>query len=145
MRIFSSLLLLLCLIPLGAQDQPVRWSATAVQTKPAVFRVLLTAAIAPGWHLYSLKEIPGGPKATRIDLIDPAAWEWAAPIESPEPERAEDSNFSTEVEFYSSSVDFTLQARRKQEGRPLALRLRYQCCTDKECLPPRSETVTVIL
>lgn len=145
MRIFSSLLLALCLM--GEGQQPVRWRARA----EGAGKVILVADIAPGWHLYSMKEIPGGPKATRIELIDPTAWEWAAEIEAPEPERAPDSNFGTEVEYYEGETDFVLHPRRKKEdkqdkaGKPLALRVRYQCCTATECLPPKTEVLTVAL
>lgn len=143
MRIFSSLLLALCLF--GADQQPVRWRARA----EGAAKVHLIADIAPGWHLYSMKEIPGGPKATRIELVDPVAWEWAAAIEAPEPERAQDSNFdtesNTEVEYYEGEADFLLHPRRKQAGKPLALRVRYQCCSGTECLPPKTEVFTVEL
>jgi hypothetical protein len=139
MRIFSSLLLALCLV--GQGQQPVRWGARV--EGPA--KVILVADVAPGWHLYSMKEIPGGPKATRIELVDPTAWEWVDAIEAPEPERAPDTNFGTEVEYYEGEVDFVLHPRRKKAGKPLALRVRYQCCTATECLPPKTEVLTVAM
>jgi hypothetical protein len=139
MRIFFSLFLALSLW--GEGPQPVRWRARA----EGAAKVHLVADVAEGWHLYSMKEIPGGPKATRIELVDPAAWEWAAAIEAPEPELAPDTNFGTEVEYYVGEVDFVLHPRRKQAAKPLALRVRYQCCSATECLPPKTEVFTVAM
>jgi len=140
--------LLCCLTICAAEESPIRWRVAAIESKGELgkpLRLRLLAEIVPGWHLYSMKEIPGGPKPTRIELVNKEAWEWAAAIEAPEPGRARDTNFETEVEFYEGEVEFGLQLRRKAANKPPGLRVRYQCCTEKECLPPKTEVLTVSL
>ncbi len=106
------------------------------------------------WHMYSVttpKPGPeGGPTRTTIRLEETpsvAAWE----LYYPQPQRKFDPNFQIETETYEGSLKFYLMLRTAPEAPAgptgLSARMRYQLCTEKQCLPPKTVTVatTVLL
>jgi suppressor for copper-sensitivity B len=71
----------------SATDTPVTISAQftpATNERPAV--LMITADIAPGWHVYSLTQPPGGPTKTKIELAADSPARLLGPFRSfPEP------------------------------------------------------------
>ena len=133
---------------LRSQDiNPVRLTASlprsAKTLRPgAVYKVHLTAAIEPEWHLYSLVPVENGPVATRIWLPDGQPFTLSGDITTPEPQRIQDPNFGIEVGFYEGSPQFVLPVRVASGGRDgrqiLQISVRFQACNDQMCLPPRT-------
>jgi len=100
----------------------------------------LTARIDPGWHLYALSTPQGGPIPTTIALAPhPAVAEWK--IHQPRPTRKFDPNFKVDTETYQKQADFLLEITLAPDAPVGALNLeaqiRFQCCDDTMCLPPR--------
>lgn len=129
----------------GVQLNPIKWSLkldapSALFKVGEQFRVLLTAEIEDGWHLYSIEEIERGPRPTRISLAADQPFELAE-IEAPEPQSAFDENFGIPTQFYEHAVTFilpvTVAAKAPAGKRKLIVQARYQTCTDKLCLPPK--------
>ncbi len=145
MRRISSLVLLfatMCWSQAPKKLDPVQWSAEAAPPdgKPGAFAVLkLTATIQEPWHLYSPTTPAGGPIITTIKLADNDAVE-AAEVFRPQPARKFDANFSLDTETYEKSAVFYIRAKLKPSAPagalPLTANMRYQVCTEKECLPP---------
>ncbi len=97
------------------------------------------------WHMYSMTTPKGGPIITTIVLEDhPAVASWQ--IYYPAPERKFDPNFGIEAETYDKQATFQFLIRLKPDApagaAELVARMRYQLCTDKECLPPRRITAS---
>ena len=109
----------------------------------------MQAEIAKGWHIYSLTQKSGGPIPLRLELVGPADVLMRGVIDAPKPDRTFDKNFGIETELYSGSPRFTIPVgvpghsltgiRRFQIG------ARYQVCSDKVCLPPRTDKLDVAL
>jgi DsbC/DsbD-like thiol-disulfide interchange protein len=134
--------------------RPVRWTLVGggaprnVVTGRTV-RITVQAEIAKGWHIYSLTQKPGGPIPLRLELVGPADVLVRGVIDAPKPDRTFDKNFGIETELYSGSPRFTIPVgvtghsltgiRRFQIG------ARYQVCSDKVCLPPRTDKLDVAL
>ena len=119
--------------------QPVTWSTT----RPSPNTALLAAAIAPGWHLYSLDQRPGGPIATRITIPEGQPVRLAGAIQAPEPIMEKDPNFGIEVGYYQQKVEFQLPLsdNNSPAGTPLKIQVRFQTCNNRLCLPPKTLTV----
>jgi len=144
-------------VPRNAGDlslRPVRWSVVGGAAPRSVVtgrtvRITVQAEIAKGWHIYSLTQKPGGPIPLRLELVGPADVLMRGVIDAPKPDRTFDKNFGIETELYSGSPRFTLPVgvpghsltgiRRFQIG------ARYQVCSDKVCLPPRTDKLDVAL
>lgn len=87
----------------------------------------------------------GGPTATTIRLADDPAVA-AYEVYFPAPARKFDPNFNLDTETYDKEATFWLKIKLAGDARPgplgLAAQMRYQLCTDKECLPPKKVTAT---
>ncbi len=134
--------------------RPVRWSvvggrATREVVSGRTVPITLQADIAKGWHIYSLTQKPGGPIGLRLELLGAADILIRGVINAPKPERAFDKNFGIETELYSGSPRFTIPVGvpgRSLTGiRRFQIAARYQVCSDKVCLPPRTDKLDVAL
>jgi len=131
------------------QEHPISISARVAGSnivRPGARISLRVLATVPnGWHLYSLSEPPGGPIATTVNVGPPALAALAGQISAPEPITARDPNFNLETSYYEDSVAFTLPlaiATNAPAGKSkLDVRVAYQTCNARYCLPPREDTV----
>ncbi|HXA65166.1 MAG TPA: cytochrome c biogenesis protein CcdA [Bryobacteraceae bacterium] len=136
----------------GAED-PVQWTLTLEpKSAPPGSHVLarFAAKIEPGWHLYSLTTPKGGPIPTTSSLAD-------SPVVSgfklyqPKPVRKLDPNFQIDTETFANEVvllyDIELKKDAPASPADIAAQVRYQCCNDRSCLPPKrksaSATITI--
>ncbi|MBI5280100.1 MAG: thioredoxin family protein [Candidatus Solibacter usitatus] len=156
LRASAALGLLVCGLPLAAQKpSPAAWTLSpAVQRAPAgsVITARLNLKLTAPWHMYSLttpKPGPtGGPTATTIKLAEnPAVTKWD--VYFPAPKRAFDPNFSIGTETYEGEQSFLLliELAKDAPAGPLDLeaQMRFQLCTEKECLPPKKVTAGATL
>ena len=133
--------LLAATLPLAFSQKldPVQWEL-GVDSKAsrAGSKVLLrlTARIDSGWHLYSLTTPKGGANPTTIQLD-------GGKVYQPAPVRKFDPNFQIDTETFAGTVVFLIEAivPGGASGKvELTANMRYQACTEKECLPPRKKT-----
>jgi DsbC/DsbD-like thiol-disulfide interchange protein len=134
--------------------RPVRWTVVGGAGAREVVSgrtvpITLQADIAKGWHIYSLTQKPGGPIPLRLDLLGAADVIVRGVIKAPKPERAFDKNFGLETELYSGSPRFTIPVgvpgRAPNGIRQFQIGARYQVCSEKVCLPPRTDKLAVAL
>jgi thiol:disulfide interchange protein len=139
-----------CAFGQGMED-PVQWSLK-VEPKsiPPGGKVLatLTATIQSGWHLYSLTTPRGGPNPTTLVLAGNPAIS-SVRIFQPNPLRKMDPNFQVETETYENQVYLLLEVTTKAGiaagSIDMSAQVRYQCCSDRICLPPKRKTATTAL
>ena len=138
-------------LPAHAAQDPVQWTLTLDQkSAPPGGKVLakLTGMIEPGWHLYSLTTPKGGPNPTTVSLAENPAVA-AVHVYQPKPERKFDPNFQLETETFEKSLTLLLEIDLKPDAAAgstnLTAQVRYQCCTDKICLPPKRKTAVAAL
>ncbi|MCX7603656.1 MAG: protein-disulfide reductase DsbD family protein [Bryobacteraceae bacterium] len=148
-RLWLASLLLAIASPLAAQPKnPARWTLTpSAQRLPpgAEFTAALRLELEEPWHMYSMTTPKGGPIITTIVLEEsPAVAEWQ--IWYPAPQRKFDPNFQIDAETYEKTATFQFVIRLRPDApageHELTARMRYQLCTDKECLPPRRVTAS---
>jgi DsbC/DsbD-like thiol-disulfide interchange protein len=134
--------------------RPVRWTVIGGGAPRSVVigrtvRITVQADIAKGWHIYSLTQKPGGPIPLRLDLVGPADVVLRGVIDAPRPDRTFDKNFGIETELYSGSPRFTIPVGVPGHSltgiRKFQIGARYQVCSDKVCLPPRTDKLDVAL
>ena len=107
----------------------------------------LRARIEPGWHLYSLTEPSGGPRATVIAVVSDPPFRLAGAIARPAPDTIPDRTSTGISELYSDSVTFRLPIGTPSllpEGRrSLVVAVTYQVCSARLCLAPRTDSLAV--
>jgi thiol:disulfide interchange protein DsbD len=105
-------------------------------------RLLVTAAIAKGWHIYSL--VPQGefaPPPTAMSIADKAGLETEGPPYEVNPIVKTDKVFDMTLAFHSRAArfyqNFLVPESALPGKREVRAVVRYQTCNDRICLPPR--------
>lgn len=150
-QILPSLVVLFATVASGQRLDPVHWTLSSDVEKAspgAAIPLRLTANLDPGWHLYSLTTPKGGPIPTTAEFLENPALEKAVLYE-PKPERKFDPNFNLDTETFAEETVFLISAKLKN-GAPLGpveltAQVRYQACSDRQCLPPRKKTASYSL
>ena len=134
--------------------RPVRWSVVGGSAPRDVIAgrtvpITLRAVIAKGWHIYSLTQKPGGPIPLRLELVGAADVVMRGVVDAPKPERTFDKNFGIETELYSGTPRFVVPVGAPGKSltglRRFQIAARYQVCSDKVCLPPRTDKLDVAI
>ncbi len=153
-RLFVPIIIALLSLGVLAQEDegnPVTWSLATKAGKQALrsgakFDAVLSASMAPGWHVYSLTQGPGGPVTTMISVPKSQPFVLAGTIRAPKPEKAFDPNFQIDTEFYQESAEFTLPiavaSGAKAGMQDLQVEVYFQACNETSCLPPTTVKLT---
>jgi thiol:disulfide interchange protein len=142
---------LLAMVALGqARLNVVEWSG---RLEPASVRpgerakLLVTAKIDPGWHVYGLSQPPGGPRPTRIALEEGSVFALAGAPQQPKPVTKFDPNFQIDTHTFAGEVTFTVPVQVAADAAPgaqtLVAKVTFMACDDHQCLPPRTKPVEV--
>jgi thiol:disulfide interchange protein len=144
-------LVLFASVSFGQRLDPVQWSLSSdVEKAPpgTAISLRLTAALEPGWHLYSLTTPKGGPIPTTVTVAENPALA-STSLFQPQPERRFDPNFNLYTETFANEAVFLVSGRLKKDAAAGAVdftaQVRYQVCNDRQCLPPRKKTASVTL
>ncbi len=135
-----SLVALLLAASASAQSpNPVTWTTTAQDTTPGgTLRTKFVAVLEPGWHIYSLTTPGGGPTPTTIKL-PPDSTLTGLRLYQPSSKTKYDPNFKLNTEIFETRVEFIADAQLPSDAKPgpaeASFLIRFQACTDKECLP----------
>jgi hypothetical protein len=130
--------------------QPVQWKAVLVPDAPVKSGVRatidLSGKIETGWHVYALTQPAGGPIPLRVSLDENEVAESRDKVTGTEAIRKNDPSFQLETLFYQG--DFTLripvEVKHPATGeRIIPLSVRFQACSDRTCLPPRTVHLSV--
>ncbi|MFL5488618.1 MAG: protein-disulfide reductase DsbD N-terminal domain-containing protein [Gemmatimonadaceae bacterium] len=134
--------------------RPVTWTVVGGNAPRNVVAgrsvpITLQADIAKGWHIYSLNQKSGGPIPLRLGLLGAADVLVRGVISGPKPERIFDKNFGIETELYSGRALFAVPVAVPSNSptgiRRFQIGARYQVCSDKLCLPPRTDKLDVAI
>ena len=147
LKFFLPFLALALSLP-AQRPHPAEWSLVPDQAGVAPgssFLAKLNLKLQDPWHMYSMTTPPGGPIPTTIKLEDhPSVQSWS--VYQPKAKRQFDPNFGIDTDTYEKEVTFYFKVDLKPDARPgraeITARMRYQLCTDKECMPPRPMTAT---
>lgn len=124
------------------------------QIKPGQsVKVMITAKIEPGWHLYSLTQPAGGPRPTRITIDDNSPLKIDGKPQQPKPKVAPDPNFSLPgqppfmTETFENEAIFTVPAKVADDAasgtQKVTVKFYFQACDEHQCLPPRTKNVEI--
>jgi thiol:disulfide interchange protein len=145
------LILVAALVPMSAAvEDPVHWTLTFdSKSVPPGSKFLghLTAKIDPGWHLYSLTT-PRPPIATTAVLAEnPAVAGFK--VYQPKAIVKLDPTFKVNTETFGEEVTllYEIELKKDAPAGPLELtaQVRYQCCNDTMCLPPKKKTAVATI
>jgi DsbC/DsbD-like thiol-disulfide interchange protein len=153
-RIHLCSLLGLCLCGMSAAQgpiQPVQWSSAAVPKAPVKpgtkIAIELSAEVQEGWHVYGLTQVSGGPTPLRVLLDENGTVQTAGAASGAAPVKKHDSSFNLDTELYIHSFSLHLPVQVKRNAstgkQSIPVSVRFQACSDRICLPPRTVHLTV--
>jgi thiol:disulfide interchange protein DsbD len=122
----------------GQIGDPVSWTVSTTQTAPGIIEVVWTARVEAPWRLYSQNTGKGGPIPTSFTFnANPLITLRGKPKEDGNLQKAFDTHFSTNVLFYSGSVNFVQDvAIKSNQVTLLSGTVNYMVCSTSQCLPP---------
>jgi thiol:disulfide interchange protein len=128
-------------LPAAAQERPVRWSLQLPDsgaTGDSALVLRLHAAVDAGWYLYAQDQPAGGPSSLEIEA---GSGFLLAGVEAPRPRTYADRNFDLFTRIYRESTSFTVRLGDADAAGVAEVRVTFQACTERYCLPARTDTV----
>ncbi len=132
-------------------SETVQWAGSVISNAAVkhggAATLELSAEVREGWHVYALSQPPGGPTALRITLDENKVARAVGAPSGTTPEKQHDKSFDLETQFYIHSFALYIPVYVKQQpavGRQqIPVSVRFQTCSDRECLPPRTVHLAV--
>jgi len=128
----------------------IRWTAAGPEAPVkagGTAPIRLAADIDPGWHLYAFNQPTGGPRSLEVTAVKGGPVVVSAKIDAPPPKVAHDPNFNLETRYYDEPTTITVPVRiattESPGARRVSLEIVFQACTERLCLRPYTETVTI--
>jgi DsbC/DsbD-like thiol-disulfide interchange protein len=120
---------------------PVKWNFISKKIDATTWELHMTAAIDPGWHIYTLDHSADIGVATAINLkSNPLATASGKITVKGKPVSLKDPGTGEMVKFYEKSVDFVQVVKLKAPVKTsISGSVEFMACDDRQCLPP-SET-----
>ncbi|MBM3459280.1 MAG: hypothetical protein FJX77_12190, partial [Armatimonadetes bacterium] len=108
-------------------------------------QVVVEATIEPGWHIYSLTPISPGPRPIKLELDSSSSLKESGNPVQPPPHKKFDEGFKKEIEEFSGAVAFGIpvQITGKPGAGKAVVKVQYQACDPRMCLPPARVEVPV--
>jgi thiol:disulfide interchange protein DsbD len=113
----------------------IQWRFSSVKQSGSEWKLLFTAVVDRGWHLYSQSIEQGGPMPTSIVFDKSDRYKLVGKtMERGDLRKSYDSTFMMDVAWYEGRVVFSqrVKARLKTsvEGQ-----ITYSVCSDETCIP----------
>lgn len=112
-------------------------------------RLITTARIKNGWHIYSVQpQGEFGPAPTEVATQAPGLELTGPPYET-NPTHQRDLAFGLDLWFHAAAARFyqnaTVPQRATEASLTVQQRVKYQTCNDRFCTPPRTDTLAATL
>lgn len=147
-RILPSLLFVFALATAYSQSHqpPIQWQYSAKKIADKTYEVHLTAMLESGWHAYSQtqpEEAVAQPTAIKFKT-NPLIGIQGKIKEVGTLEKWQDEATGIKANQYENQVDFVQVVRLKGDVKTnISGSLTYQVCTDRMCLPPKTDDFTI--
>lgn len=129
----------------GLNPVTVAAKLDGAQLKPGgKAKLLITAQLEPGWHMYSLTQKPP-PRGVRIAVDESGVFKLDGQPQQPKPKVKFDPNFQMDTQTYDGEVTFTVPLKINADAAPgaqkLTAKFTYQVCDEQQCLRPMTKTL----
>ena len=141
--VIAALVVLVACMPQSWAEPPARvsWSASIVRYKdPTNGELRVVGNIDPGWHVYAMRQLPGGPMPLRVSVPSEQGLTITGSPTGTPPQSRHDPGFDLDTDFYSEKFTLNLPLHGVIAG-PVTVSIRFQACSERECLPPRTVSV----
>ncbi len=146
-RLFLTVAALVMGVAMYAQiENPVSWSAKAVNVKDNVYEIVLTGNIEGEWHIYDLGPYTDGPIATTLTISGEGVKVLGETYLKTESHKAYDEAFGMEIGTCDTGVEIAQQVEvLSADATKAIVVVEWQTCSTGSCLPPTEEEFVVKL
>lgn len=122
---------------------PVKWKSEMTMTGADKGKIVLTATIDGGWHMYVMDIPDGGPQALEFSFpkLEGVKLD-GKPVPSQAPHKEHDDMFDMDLQWWTGTVSLTQNFTATAPDFAIDVRVRYGACNDENCIPPSNETFT---
>lgn len=126
-------------------DGPIKWAFSSFKgADDGEIKLVLTAQLAPGWHIYSQTMEPGGPMPTKVSFSGSDEFVLVGKTtEEGKPENVYSPAFDMNTLYYSNSVSFIQTVRLKKPVTTISGKIQYMLCTKDRCMLPTDVPFTL--
>jgi hypothetical protein len=114
---------------------PVRFNYSAVKKGNNLYEVRIKTLLEPKWHIYSIKNPPGGAEPTTIKVKEGNSV--GTTKEKGKLKSIYDEAFQLTQNYYENTVDFVQLVKTNSGSKKITGTIVYMVCNDKQCLPPK--------
>lgn len=140
-----SLLLVLSVGTKAQLSDPVKWTFSAKKKTANTYEVVISAAFASPWHLYSQTTPDGGPIPTTFTFKKNPLVSIDGKIrEVGTMKTKRDDGFDVDVKYYINKVDF-VQTVKVKGNTSISGTVEYMTGNGKQVLPPVSKSFNIKL
>jgi hypothetical protein len=128
-------------------QDPVKWSFASKKINESTYELILTAKVAPSWHIYSQTTPDGGPVPTAISFAKNPLITLEGPAkEVGKLEQRHEELFGVDVKQFSDKVVFVQVVKRKAKAKTVVTgEIEFMTCNNRECLPPSTQKFSIAL
>ena len=134
-RILFACVALVAALPSWAQLEPVKWSTSVDELETGLYRIVFTATVDAGWHIYDLGPYEmGGPMATSFEFTPDGAYTLDGGVYAlAEAHREFDPIYEMEIGYYEGRAQFA-QNVRCSDGAVIAVTADWMACNETNCV-----------
>ncbi|HMJ70509.1 MAG TPA: protein-disulfide reductase DsbD domain-containing protein [Cyclobacteriaceae bacterium] len=139
-RVGCWLAILLCAsVHAGAQafdeEDHINWRFSSLKQSGSEWKLVFTAVIDPGWHLYSQSTPGNGPMPVSFEFIKGKGYRLSGEVkETGNLKKSYDDVFMVDVWWYEGQVVFTQALRAAAKG-TVSGEIHYSVCSGEMCVP----------
>jgi len=117
--------------------EPVTWSTAVEKVSDTEYKLIATATIESGWHLYSQTVPDGGPIPTSFSFEGNSNYLKKGNTTEGKGHTIMDPIFEMQITYFDTKADFEQRIRVKGDV-PFKVEgiVEFMVCDDSRCLPP---------
>ncbi|MBR0330276.1 MAG: hypothetical protein IIX12_01615, partial [Alistipes sp.] len=144
--ISKMMLILTALFAVGSLSaQEVQWSASIEEQSADGCRVVVTANIPEGYHMYDLGPYVGGPLATALTFTIEGGETVGEVTPLQDAHRYYDDVFCMEIGTYEGVAKFAQEIRLNAPAVTIAITTESMICDDQSCMPPQDSELKLTI
>lgn len=121
-----------------SSDVKVKWETDVTAMEGNLYKIDITASIAPSWHIYDMGPYDFGPNPTIVSITLSDGLSAVGPVTpSREPVRYYDDVFMMDIGYYEDEISFsqTVEVPEEYENAKAEIMVEWMACDDENCQP----------
>jgi thiol:disulfide interchange protein DsbD len=145
-KIFLFIVFLFTISSVTAQIyDPVSFTSSVKELGNNKYKLIITAKIDNGWHIYSQNVPKGGPAPTGFTFPKSKNYKIIGGVGEPEGHEVDDPVFQMRIKYFADKAVFTQNIeRRSADAFNINATIFFMVCNDNSCLPPSEKEVQFV-